>query len=117
MIFAGSAPAGRPRDTRRQPFGARRACGGSASRAIGRSSWPGSHGTDQLPLARELMAAQAYLRATGLEIDLVLLSEEPGGYDEELRRQLLEPVRADGGPERIDQPGGVFVLKAAADDR
>ena len=70
-------------------------------------------GTDQLRLAQELIAAQTYLRAKGLEIDLVFLSEEPGGYEDELRKQLLSLVRADGGSERIDQPGGVFVLKAA----
>ena len=47
--------------------------------------------TDQLRLAQELIAAQTYLRAKGLEFDLVFLSEEPGGYEEELRKQLLEP--------------------------
>ena len=70
-------------------------------------------GTDQLRLAHELIAAQTYLRARGLEIDLVYLSEDPGGYEDELRKQLLDVVRSDGGPDRIDQPGGVFVLKSA----
>ncbi len=69
--------------------------------------------TDQLRLAQELLAAQTYLRAKGLEFDLVFMSEEPGGYEEELRKQLLGLVRAEGGADRIDQPGGVFVLKAA----
>ena len=70
-------------------------------------------GLDQLRLAHELVAAQTYLRAKGLEIDLVFSSEDPGGYDDELREQLLSVVRADGGSDRIDQPGGVFVLKSA----
>ena len=69
--------------------------------------------TDQLRLAQELIAAQSYLRARGLEIDLVFLSEEPGGYEEALRQRLLELARADGGPDRLNQPGGIFVLKAA----
>ena len=43
----------------------------------------------------------------------MLLSEEPGGYEEELRKELLGVARADGGTDRVDQPGGVFVLKAA----
>jgi cyclic beta-1,2-glucan synthetase len=69
--------------------------------------------TDQLRVAQELVAAQAYLRTKGLEFDLILQSEEPGGYEEELRKQLVGLVRARGGADRLDQPGGIFVLKAA----
>ncbi len=68
---------------------------------------------DQLPLARQLLAAHAYLRLRGLEFDLVLLDEESGSYLDELNRQLLETVRAAGSLERVDQPGGVFVRKAS----
>jgi cyclic beta-1,2-glucan synthetase len=69
--------------------------------------------TDQLRLGQELIAAQAYLRARGLEIDLVFLSEEPGGYDEQARQQLLELVKAEAGNDRVNQPGGVYILKTA----
>ncbi len=109
---------------RRRPAGRARRCwpatdwaspasGGSASRATGRSSWPGSPTADELALVRQLLAAHAYLRLRGLEFDLVLLDEEPGSYLDELNRQLLEAVRAAGSLERVDQPGGVFVRKAS----
>ncbi len=68
-------------------------------------------GVGELPLARQLLAAHAYLRLRGLEFDLVLLDEEPGDYLDELNRQLLDAVRAAGAAERIDQPGGVFVRR------
>ena len=68
---------------------------------------------DQIPLARQLLAAHAYLRLRGLEFDLVLLDEESGSYLDELNRQLLETVRSAGSLERVDQPGGVFVRKAS----
>ncbi len=70
-------------------------------------------GGDQLALVRQLIAAHAYLRARGLEFDLVLLDEEPGNYLDELNRQILDNVRAGGSLERIDQPGGVFVRKSS----
>jgi cyclic beta-1,2-glucan synthetase len=69
--------------------------------------------SDELRLAHELLGAQSYLRTKGLEFDLVLLSEEPGGYDDALRTALLGVVRSDGGADRIDRPAGVFILKAA----
>ena len=53
--------------------------------------------TDQLRLAQELIAAQTYLRARGLEIDLVFLIEEPAGTKKHSGSELLELVRADGG--------------------
>jgi cyclic beta-1,2-glucan synthetase len=68
---------------------------------------------DQLRLVQELVAAHAYLRTKGLEFDLVFKSEEPGGYEEGLRKQLISLVRAKGSADRMDQPGGIFVLKAA----
>ena len=69
--------------------------------------------TDEIHLARELIAAQTYLRTKGLLLDLVLLNDQPSGHEEELSRQLMSIVRADGGSERIGQPGGIFVLKSA----
>ena len=68
---------------------------------------------DELPLARQLLEAHQYLRPRGLEFDLVLLDEELGSYLDELNHQLLEVVRAAGSLERLDQPGGVFLRKAA----
>jgi cyclic beta-1,2-glucan synthetase len=69
--------------------------------------------TDEIHLARELLAAQTYLHGKGLELDLVLLNDLPAGHEEELSRQLMSVVRTDGGSDRIGQPGGIFLLKAA----
>ena len=68
---------------------------------------------DELPLTRELLAAQAYLRQKGLETDLVLLVEEPASDEGELSRRLPDLIRAAGSQERMNEPGGVFVRKAA----
>ena len=107
-----AGPCGPTGDNRRQPSGPaglwRFGISGDRPIVLARIA-----GTDQLPLARQLLAAHAYLRAPGLEFDLVLLDEEPGSYLDELNRQLLSRVRAAGGAERVDQPGGVFVLKAS----
>ncbi len=76
--------------------------------------------SDGLPLARQLLAAHSYWRLKGLEIDLVLLSDDAGGYFEELHRELLEAVRGSDAHDRMDRPGGVFLRKSAqltADDR
>jgi cyclic beta-1,2-glucan synthetase len=68
---------------------------------------------DELPLARELLAAQTYLRHKGLESDLVLLVDEPANDETELFGRLADLIRAAGSQERIDQPGGVFVRKTS----
>ena len=67
---------------------------------------------DELPLARELLAAQACLRLKGLETDLVLLGESARG-DAELSRRLSDSIRAAVSAERTDHGGGVFVRNAA----
>ncbi len=81
--------------------------------ATGRSSLASFDGTNSLRLADELVAAQTYLATKGLQFDVVLLIDEPGGYEDELSKQLVSLVRADGGGDRIDQPGGIFVVKSA----
>ncbi|MDB5352254.1 MAG: cellobiose phosphorylase [Planctomycetota bacterium] len=68
---------------------------------------------DQLSLARQCLAAHAYLRQKGLEFDLVLFNEEPSSYLHELHQALLELVRDAGAQDLADKPGGVFVRKAA----
>ncbi len=68
-------------------------------------------GGDGLALVRPLIDAHAYLHARGLEFDLLLIDEEPGNYLDELNRQILEIIRAGGGLDWLDQPGGVFVRK------
>src|SRR5262249_8273201 len=68
---------------------------------------------DQVPLVRQLLAAHTYWRLKGLEVDLVVLSEEPAGYFEEQYQQLQEAVRTSDAHALVDRPGGVFVRKTA----
>ena len=68
---------------------------------------------DELALARQLLAAHAYLRLKGLEFDLVILDEEPASYLDELNRSLSDLIRASDAHDLTDKPGGVFVRKAA----
>ncbi len=68
---------------------------------------------DEHRVARELVTAQNYLRQRGLEFDLVLMDDEAASYRDELNRQLLELVRASGGQDWIDRPGGVFVRRGS----
>jgi len=63
----------------------------------------------ELPLARQLLDAHAYLRHKGLEFDLVLLDEEPAGYVDQLHKEFLDLVRNN---EMIDKPGGLYVRRA-----
>ena len=117
IIFAGSALRAEPSVAGRATAWASPASGGTASRATGRSSWCGSPAATELPLARQLLAAHAYLRLTGLEFDLVLLDEEPGSYLDELNQQLLETVRAERC-RRADRPAGRRLrAQGVADER
>jgi cyclic beta-1,2-glucan synthetase len=64
---------------------------------------------EDLPLVRQLLAAHAYWRYKGLEVDLVILSDRPASYYEELFNQLQQAVRASDSHAVVDRPGGVFV--------
>ena len=70
-------------------------------------------GTDDLPLARQLLQAHAYWRLKGLEVDLVVLDEAPVAAPEELHRQLEDLARGAGAGPLMDKPGGVFLRQAA----
>ena len=72
VLFAGSALRA-DRQVLRTTRWARKASGPSGSRATGRLWSRGSVHPIELHLARELLAAQTYLRGKGLELDLVFL--------------------------------------------
>jgi cyclic beta-1,2-glucan synthetase len=67
----------------------------------------------QLPLLRQVVAAHAYWATKGLAVDLVVLSEDAGGYFEELYQQVLTLVRASDERDRVDKPGGIFPRKSS----
>jgi cyclic beta-1,2-glucan synthetase len=77
-------------------------------------------GGSELGLARELLAAHAYLRLKGLEFDLVLLSEQAASYHDELPQDLKALIRASDATDQADKPANVFVLREShltEDDR
>src|SRR5262249_17223416 len=68
---------------------------------------------EELPLVRQVLAAHAYWRLKSLEVDLVILSDRPTSYFEELWHQLQESVRGSESPTLVDKPGGVFLRQTA----
>ncbi|HUF21262.1 MAG TPA: hypothetical protein VMP00_10965 [Burkholderiales bacterium] len=65
-----------------------------------------------LELLRQLLRAQAYWRAHGSVVDLVILSEDRVGGNSPLRKQISKLIAAGSGADPIDQPGGIFVRSA-----
>ncbi|HTU17645.1 MAG TPA: glucoamylase family protein, partial [Gemmataceae bacterium] len=68
---------------------------------------------DDLPLVRHLLMAHSYFRMKSFTVDLVILSEQPASYAEELFQLIQEAVRSSHSHGLMDKPGGVFVRKAA----
>ena len=67
---------------------------------------------EELPLVRELLQAHAYWRNRGLKIDLALMNEQPGGYNEDLQmhlRRLVERMRSDHW---LNRRGGIFLVQS-----
>jgi cyclic beta-1,2-glucan synthetase len=70
--------------------------------------------TDDLDIARELLAAQEYWRMKQLAVDLVILNERQSSYVQDLQISLETLLRARQMRPRIrgeDSAGGVFVLR------
>src|SRR6202044_563410 len=68
-------------------------------------------GGAEMALARQMLAAPAFLRLKGLEFDLVLLSEQAASYHDALPQDLNEMIRSSDAHDLVGKPGGVFVLK------
>lgn len=68
---------------------------------------------EELPLIQQLLAAHAYWRLNGLEVDLVILNEHPTSYLQEVQEQVMNLVRGSDARNLVDKPGGVFVRQAA----
>jgi cyclic beta-1,2-glucan synthetase len=67
----------------------------------------------ELALVQQLLTAHTYWRLRSLEVDLVILCDEPGGYIEEVYRLLQNAIRASEARDLVEKPGGVFLRKAA----
>jgi cyclic beta-1,2-glucan synthetase len=67
---------------------------------------------EDIPMARQLLRGQQYLRSKGLQFDLVILNDHPTDYALSLHDTLQLAVRASGSQGLIDKPGGVFVRRS-----
>ncbi|RAN85769.1 hypothetical protein B5P41_33140, partial [Bacillus sp. SRB_28] len=56
-----------------------------------------------------LIQAHRYWRQKGLEVDLVILNESPGGYQQALQNQIMDLIYARSGASLLDKSGGIFV--------
>jgi len=67
---------------------------------------------EDIELVAEALQAHAYWRDRQIKVDLVLLNEKETGYGQELQARLNRLVSRLGADARLNQRGGVFVLRA-----
>ena len=63
-----------------------------------------------LGLIRELLLAHTYWRLRGFHADLIILNQEPPGYDRPLHLQLQRQIDAYAREASANRAGGVFLL-------
>lgn len=56
-----------------------------------------------------LIQAHRYWRMKGLEVDLVILNNSAGGYQQVLQTQIMDLIYAGSEASLLDKPGGIFV--------
>lgn len=56
-----------------------------------------------------LIQAHRYWRLKGLEVDLVILINSPGGYQQVLQTQIMDLIYAGSEASLLDKSGGIFV--------
>ncbi|HKP38029.1 MAG TPA: glucoamylase family protein [Pyrinomonadaceae bacterium] len=67
---------------------------------------------EDVSMARQLLRGHQYLRAKGLQFDLVILNDHPSDYAQTLQDALQIAVRTSGSADLIDKPGGVFIRRS-----
>ncbi len=69
------------------------------------------HGMGGLQQLRQLLQAHDYWQSKALKVDLVILLENAGGYQDEIHDEVLNQVRSTGLADRLDRSDGVFIRK------
>jgi cyclic beta-1,2-glucan synthetase len=64
---------------------------------------------ENIGLVTLLIRAHHYWRLKGLKVDLVILCNDSGGYQQALQNQILSLVASGAGSSQTDIPGGIFV--------
>jgi len=67
---------------------------------------------EDVPMAKQLLRAQQYLRSKGLQFDLLILNDHPTGYAQSLQDSLQLAARTSGAQALIDKSGGVFIRRS-----
>jgi len=67
--------------------------------------------TDNILMVTSLIRAHNYWRLKGLSVDLVILSNDQGGYQQELHNEIMSRVAAGAESSLMDKSGGIFVRK------
>ncbi|MGR2856888.1 cyclic beta 1-2 glucan synthetase [Erwinia sp. 1181_3] len=76
--------------------------------------------SDSIPLINTLMQAHHYWRLKGLAVDLVILNDGPGGYQQTLHNQIMDLIAAKSALGMTDKSGGIFLRNGqhlSAEDR
>ncbi|MCI4205464.1 GH36-type glycosyl hydrolase domain-containing protein [Dickeya dianthicola] len=75
---------------------------------------------DSLAEIASLIQAHHYWRLKGLPVDLVILNDSQGGYQQELHNRIMDLIGAVSATSQTDKPGGIFVRNGellSAEDR
>ena len=64
---------------------------------------------DNLDLVRSVLLAHEYWRLKGLKVDLLILNDFAGSYEQPLSEALRHLVLASSDRDFLDRPGGVFI--------
>jgi cyclic beta-1,2-glucan synthetase len=75
---------------------------------------------ESILLITTLIQAHHYWRLKGLAVDLVILNDSQGGYQQELQNQIVDLIVAGSEASQMDKPGGIFVRNGehmSAEDR
>ena len=66
----------------------------------------------EIDLVEDLLRAHAYWRRHRLRVDLVIMNQEPGGYQQELATLLKRLITTYEGDPWLNRPGGIFLLRS-----
>nr|WP_246859698.1 glucoamylase family protein [Dickeya oryzae] len=75
---------------------------------------------DSLAEVATLIQAHHYWRQKGLSVDLVILNDSQGGYQQELYHRIMDLIGTVSATSQMDKPGGIFVRNGellSAEDR
>jgi len=64
---------------------------------------------ERIALVATLIQAHRYWRMKGLEVDLVILNNSPGGYQQGLQTQILDLIYAGSEASLVDKSAGIFI--------